>query len=58
VTKLSRAPFPTSRPRPPRTKPTEAHLDSERFLRYVLAIVVVVAALLVGLAWAVFFVSF
>lgn len=54
---MSREPFPTPPPRPPWTKPTEAHLDSERFLRYLLAIVVAVAALLVGIAFAAFFLT-
>jgi hypothetical protein len=34
------------------------HLDSERFLRYLLAIVVAVAALLVAVAFATFILSF
>ena len=54
---MSREPFPTPPPRPPWTNPTEAHLDSERFLRYLLAIVVAVAALLVGVAFAAFFLT-
>ena len=43
---MSREPFPTPPPRPPRTKLKPERLDSERFLRYLLAIVVAVWALL------------
>jgi hypothetical protein len=50
---MSREPLPNP-PRPPSTKLREPHLDSERFLRYLLAIVVAVAALLVGVAFAAF----
>jgi hypothetical protein len=49
---MSREPFPTPPPRPPWTKLPEPHLDSERFLRYLLATVVAVAALLIGIAFA------
>ncbi|MCD6015646.1 MAG: hypothetical protein K0R88_1730 [Solirubrobacterales bacterium] len=54
---MSREPFPTPPPQPPWTKLTETHLDSERFLRYLLAIVVAVAALLVVIAFAAFFLT-
>lgn len=39
-------------PRPPRTRREPERLDSERFLRYLLAIVVIVAALFVVVAIA------
>ena len=44
-------------PLPPRTRRRREHLDSERFLRYLLAIVLTVAALLVGIAVASLFLA-
>jgi hypothetical protein len=49
---MSREPIPTPPPRPPRTKLKPEQLDSERFLRYLLAIVVVVAVALVAVTIA------
>jgi hypothetical protein len=49
---MSREPIPTPPPRPPRTRLEPERLDSERFLRYLLAIVVAVGALLVAVAIA------
>lgn len=49
---MSREPIPTPPPRPPRTKLKPEQLDSQRFLRYLLAIVVVVAVALVAVTIA------
>jgi hypothetical protein len=44
-------------PQPPRTRLRPAPLDSERFLRYLLAIVVTVGALLVAVSLATIFLA-
>ena len=49
--------IPNSPPRPPRTRLEREQLDSERFLRYLLAIVVAVGVLLVAVAVASLFLT-
>ena len=57
--KVSREPHPTlpPPPQPPRTKLPPSPLDSERFLRYLLGIVVTVGALLVAVSLATIFLA-
>ena len=54
---MSRDLIPNLPPRPPRTKPAPEHLDSERFLRYLLAIVVTVAVVLMAVTIASLFLA-